>query len=90
MFEKFKVFVLVSAKPFAMSSVENKMDKLRLDYLSHAALVVKNPTLAKNLGRRFLQVCPNKNTRLVDYFACLKCGMPRARDGSGKNCSGCP
>jgi hypothetical protein len=73
-----------------MSTVVEKLELLRLDYLAHASLAVKNDTVAKQLGRRLLELCPNENTRLVEYFACTKCGLPRARDGAGVKCSGCP
>jgi hypothetical protein len=70
-------------------SVEEKLDSLRLEYLAHASVAVQNEGLAKQLGRRLLEVCPNKNTRLIEYFCCLRCGLPRARDGNATQCSGC-
>lgn len=72
-----------------MTSLEEKLDKLRLEYLSHGALVVKRPQLAKQLGRKFLQLCPNKTSRLAEYFCCLNCGLPRAHDMGGRGCAGC-
>jgi hypothetical protein len=72
-----------------MTGVEAKLQQLRLEYLSHAAVAVKNEVLAKQLGRRLVELCPNKNTRLLEYFACPKCGLPRSQDGCTSQCTGC-
>lgn len=69
--------------------MEEKLRQMRLEYLTHAAVAVKNKAEAKILGRRFLSLCDNKNTRPLEYFCCLKCGLPRAIDGGGVECSGC-
>lgn len=71
-------------------SVDEKLDSLNLEFLTHAAVAVKNVIIAKQLGRRLLQNCKNKNTRLVEYFCCLRCGLPRTRGGSKEKCQGCP
>lgn len=71
-------------------SVDDQLEVLSLEFLTHAAVAVSNDAIAKQLGRKLLQKCKNKNARLVEYFCCLKCGFPRVRDGPGVRCQGCP
>ena len=70
-------------------TVEDKLQQLRLEYLTHAAVAVQNETEAKILGRRFLGLCHNRNTRPVEYFCCLNCGLPRSADKGTTACRGC-
>lgn len=70
-------------------SIEDKLDLLRLEYLAHGSMVVKNEETARHMGRKLLQLCNNRNVKPLEYFCCLECGLPRALDKGTQKCNGC-
>ncbi len=69
----------------------NKLNELRLEYLSHSAVMFGSSPQGRVIGRRFLSLVPNKNTRQFEYLFCLKCGNPNRGDSTSKiHCSFCP
>lgn len=69
--------------------LEDKLHLLRLEYLAHGSLVAKHTETAKVMGKKLLRLCKNRNVKPLEYFCCLRCGLPRAIDKGGNQCSGC-
>ena len=70
----------------ANDQICDKLRGLRLEYLAHASMLdYSTKNMNRSLGEKLIKLSDTKNIRPIEYFCCLKCGLPRALT-EGRDC----